>query len=324
MNDAVLGCISLLVPHYLTLGLHQSTLSPQCSHHTRGRHRRQQRTCGTFITHTSVIAVGDARVSVCQTGATVKCGVPDWEPIEWADCGPSTLSRVSSGAHCRPAVYVCTACPHSRCGLQACPQEAMWGDPQNCCGLCIGTLSSLPTLPDSYSYCYPLLASTGTFARMGWEYFHQNQNCNHSPPCRHVQARAPWFHHTAQEITTEAQVQRGKMGLPLIDGKIADHLKKEAGLQWEKKDGNITFLWICSQNLLVTPWTLLCVYLLDILLEYTELQSLVQSDLSMLPNVLQTPLMVKNLMNHVQDTVHLQRNTNVSLIGRWCRHVSYW
>lgn len=92
----------------------------------------------------------------------------------------------------------------------------------------------------------------------------------------------------------------------------------------DQKDGNITFLWICSQNLLVTPWTLPCVYLLDILLEYTELQSLVQSDLSMLPNVLQTPLMVKNLMNHVQDTVHLQRNTNVSLIGRWCRHVSYW
>lgn len=153
--------------------------------HVWGRNRRQQRTCGTCLhssshTHRSLLSV----MHVCQC---VKLepqwnvgSIPDWEPIEWADCGPSTLSRVSSGAHCRPAVYECTACPHSRCGLQACPQEAMWGDPQNCCGLCIGTLSSLPTLPDSYSYCYPLLANTGTFARMGWEYFHQNQNCNHS------------------------------------------------------------------------------------------------------------------------------------------------
>lgn len=55
----------------------------------------------------------------------------------------------------------------------------------------------------------------------------------------------------------------------------------------------------------------LFVYLLDILLEHTQLQSLVQSDLSMLPNVLKTSLMVKNLVNHVQDAVNLQNNKTV-------------
>lgn len=117
MNDAVLGCISLLVPHYLTLGLHQSTLSPQCSHHTRGRHRRQQRTCGTFITHTSVIAVSDARVSMCQTGATVKCGVPDWEPtFHTLDVDCKLAHRKPCGGTPKTAVGFALArwvpCPH--------------------------------------------------------------------------------------------------------------------------------------------------------------------------------------------------------------------
>lgn len=52
------------------------------------------------------------------------------------------------------------------------------------------------------------------------------------------------------------------------------------------------------------------VYLLHILLEHTQLQPLVKSDLSMLPNVLQTPLMVKNLVHHVQDAVNLSSYTN--------------
>lgn len=48
-----------------------------------------------------------------------------------------------------------------------------------------------------------------------------------------------------------------------------------------------------------------CVYLLDVLLEHTQLQSLVQSDLSVLPNILETPLVVENLVHHVQDAVDL-------------------
>ena len=55
-----------------------------------------------------------------------------------------------------------------------------------------------------------------------------------------------------------------------------------------------------------------CVYLLDILLEHTQLQPLVQSDLSVLPNVLEAPLMVQNLVHHVQDAVDLRHDSNVN------------
>lgn len=56
----------------------------------------------------------------------------------------------------------------------------------------------------------------------------------------------------------------------------------------------------------------LCIYLLDILLEHTQLQPLVQSDLSMLPNVLETPLMVEDLVNHIQDAMNLRNNSKVN------------
>lgn len=46
-------------------------------------------------------------------------------------------------------------------------------------------------------------------------------------------------------------------------------------------------------------------HLLDILLEHTQLQPLVQSDFPVLPNVLQAPLVVQNFMNHIQDAVNL-------------------
>ena len=49
-------------------------------------------------------------------------------------------------------------------------------------------------------------------------------------------------------------------------------------------------------------------YLLDVLLEHTQLEPLVQADLAVLPDVLQPPLVVKNLMHHVQDTVDLREN----------------
>ena len=49
-------------------------------------------------------------------------------------------------------------------------------------------------------------------------------------------------------------------------------------------------------------------YLLDVLLEHTQLEPLVQADLAVLPDVLQPPLVVKNLMDHVQDTVDLRES----------------
>lgn len=60
-----------------------------------------------------------------------------------------------------------------------------------------------------------------------------------------------------------------------------------------------------------------CAYLLDILLEHAQLQSLVQSNLSMLPNILETPLMVENLVNHIQDAVNLRNNSNVNWTVRF-------
>ena len=62
----------------------------------------------------------------------------------------------------------------------------------------------------------------------------------------------------------------------------------------------------------------MCTYLLDVLLEHTKLQPLVKSNLSMLPDILETPLMVENLVNHVQDAMDLQKNSNVSeMVMSW-------
>ena len=47
-----------------------------------------------------------------------------------------------------------------------------------------------------------------------------------------------------------------------------------------------------------------CVYLLNVLLEHTQLQALVQPDLAVLPDVLQLPLVVQHLVDHVQHVVH--------------------
>lgn len=49
----------------------------------------------------------------------------------------------------------------------------------------------------------------------------------------------------------------------------------------------------------------MCAYLLDILLKDAQLQPLVQSDLPMLPDILQTPLMVEDLMHNIQNAVNL-------------------
>lgn len=46
------------------------------------------------------------------------------------------------------------------------------------------------------------------------------------------------------------------------------------------------------------------VYLLDILLEDTELKALVQAEFAVLPDVLQLPLVVQHLVDDVQDVVH--------------------
>lgn len=45
-------------------------------------------------------------------------------------------------------------------------------------------------------------------------------------------------------------------------------------------------------------------YLLNILLEYTQLQTLVQPDLTVLPDVLQLSLVMQNLMDDVQNMVN--------------------
>lgn len=62
---------------------------------------------------------------------------------------------------------------------------------------------------------------------------------------------------------------------------------------------------LCAPDTCMPCVKCVCVYLLDILLEHTQLQPLVQSDLSMLPNVFETPLMVENLVHHIQDAMNL-------------------
>lgn len=49
-------------------------------------------------------------------------------------------------------------------------------------------------------------------------------------------------------------------------------------------------------------------YLLYVLLEDTQLESLVQSDLAVLPDILQPPLVVQNLVDDVQNTVDLRED----------------
>lgn len=56
----------------------------------------------------------------------------------------------------------------------------------------------------------------------------------------------------------------------------------------------------------------MCGYLLDVLLEHAQLQPLVQSDLPVLPDILETPLMVKDLVHNVQDAVNLQSNSDIT------------
>lgn len=45
-------------------------------------------------------------------------------------------------------------------------------------------------------------------------------------------------------------------------------------------------------------------YLLNVLLEDAELEPLMQPDLPVLPEALQPPLVVQDLVHHVQDAVH--------------------
>lgn len=58
---------------------------------------------------------------------------------------------------------------------------------------------------------------------------------------------------------------------------------------------------------LASVCSFVCAYLLDVLLEHAQLQPLVQSDLPMLPDILQTPLMVEDLMHNVEDAMNLQK-----------------
>lgn len=58
----------------------------------------------------------------------------------------------------------------------------------------------------------------------------------------------------------------------------------------------------------------MCVrYLLNVLLKHAQLQTLVQPDLTVLPDVLQLPLVVQNLVDDVQNMVN-----RLGVIGR-CR-----
>lgn len=56
-------------------------------------------------------------------------------------------------------------------------------------------------------------------------------------------------------------------------------------------------------------------YLLDVLLEHAQLQPLVQPHLSMLPDVLEAPLMVEDLMHDIQDAVNLQNSSDVAAMS---------
>lgn len=57
-------------------------------------------------------------------------------------------------------------------------------------------------------------------------------------------------------------------------------------------------------------------YLLDVLLEDTELQALMEAELAMLPDVLQLPLVVQHLVNDVQHVVHC-----LGVVGRGCQRI---
>lgn len=56
--------------------------------------------------------------------------------------------------------------------------------------------------------------------------------------------------------------------------------------------------------------------LLHVLLKHTELQPLVQSDLAVLPDVLQLPLVVQHLVDDVKDVVH-----GLGVVGRGCQGI---
>lgn len=57
-------------------------------------------------------------------------------------------------------------------------------------------------------------------------------------------------------------------------------------------------------------------HLLDILLEDTQLQPLVQPDLAVLPDVLQLPLVMQHLVDDIQHVVH-----GLGVVGRGCEGV---
>lgn len=60
-----------------------------------------------------------------------------------------------------------------------------------------------------------------------------------------------------------------------------------------------------SEVFQVNEYMCMCaLYLLNVLLEHTQLQTLVQPDLAVLPDVLQLPLVMENLMDDVQNMVH--------------------
>lgn len=53
-------------------------------------------------------------------------------------------------------------------------------------------------------------------------------------------------------------------------------------------------------------------YLLDVLLEHAQLQPLVQPDLPVLPDILEAPLVVQDLVHDIQDAVNLQKHSDVT------------
>lgn len=50
-----------------------------------------------------------------------------------------------------------------------------------------------------------------------------------------------------------------------------------------------------------------CAYLLDVLLKHAELQALVQTHFTVLPDVFQLSLVMQHLVDDVQDVVHRLR-----------------
>ena len=57
-------------------------------------------------------------------------------------------------------------------------------------------------------------------------------------------------------------------------------------------------------------------YLLDVLLENTELQPLVEPHLAVLPDVLELPLVVQHLVDDIEDVVH-----GLGVVGRGCQGI---